>query len=400
MAAVDFLSDALASLLALFYQVVPSYAVSIVLLTLLVMIVLTPLTLKGTRSMMLMQQLQPEMRRIQAKYKDDRQKLNEELLAFYKEKNINPMGGCLPLFAQMPVFFVLYSVLRGLTRRESSTGLDLGWITGQDLSGADPGETPSLLLNFDPAYLHQDSALYDSLSRKNEMEGIFGLIDLSQSASQSLSSSIVDALPYLLLIAVVAVSGYVQQKQIQGRQTSDQVNPQQQMLMKIMPIMLPVFSFGLPSGLVLYFVVSNLYRIGQQWFITRSIYGLKRGERMSDKVVVDTTGEEVGDGRSSKAFTEKKGVPTPSAKGDRGKAERPKGLMARAEARSGKGRGKDAPATAKAGKQSGGKANAAGKAKSGGKQRAGSKRTTPSKAKASSSQPPVLQPRARKNKKR
>ena len=80
------------------------------------MILLTPLTLKGTRSMIAMQQLQPELKKLQAKYKDDRQKLNEEMMAFYKEHNINPVGGCLPLLLQMPVFIVLYRVLHGLTQ--------------------------------------------------------------------------------------------------------------------------------------------------------------------------------------------------------------------------------------------------------------------------------------------
>ena len=98
-------------------------ACAIILLTLLVMVVLTPLTLKGTRSMMMMQQLQPEMKKLQARYKDDRQKLNEEMLKFYKENNINPLGGCLPLLIQMPVFLILYQVLRGLTRRVSDLGL-------------------------------------------------------------------------------------------------------------------------------------------------------------------------------------------------------------------------------------------------------------------------------------
>ena len=77
-----------------------------------------------------------------------------------------------------------------------------------------------------------------------------------------------------MLIAIVAVSGFVQQRQIQGRNPSAQTNSQQQMIMKIMPFFLPVISFGLPAGLVIYFVVSNLYRIGQQAFISKSIYGV------------------------------------------------------------------------------------------------------------------------------
>src|ERR687889_523745 len=107
--------DALASLLAWFYSIWPSYGMAIVMLTLSIMLLLTPLTLKGTRSMMVMQALQPEMKKIQQRYKDDRQKLNEELLRFYKENNINPLGGCLPLLIQLPVFLILYRVLHGLT---------------------------------------------------------------------------------------------------------------------------------------------------------------------------------------------------------------------------------------------------------------------------------------------
>src|SRR6478735_8554969 len=118
--AVDFFAP-FAQALAFFYSLIPNYAIAIAMLTLAVMIVLTPLTLKGTRSMMIMQSMQPEMKKIQAQYKDDRQKLNEELLKFYRENNINPLGGCLPLLVQLPVFIILYQVLRGLTNIADST---------------------------------------------------------------------------------------------------------------------------------------------------------------------------------------------------------------------------------------------------------------------------------------
>ena len=85
--------DLIAQVLAFFYSLVPSYGVAIVLLTLAVMIVVTPLTLKSTRSMLQMQRLQPELKAIQTRYKDDRQKMNEELMAFYQENGINPLGG-------------------------------------------------------------------------------------------------------------------------------------------------------------------------------------------------------------------------------------------------------------------------------------------------------------------
>ena len=265
---------AFAAVLAFFYDLTSNYALAIILLTLCVMIIVTPLTLKGTRSMMMMQQLQPEMKKIQARYKDDRQKLNEEMLKFYKENNINPVGGCLPLLVQMPVFLVLYQVLRGVTRRVSDLGSSAGWEAGQQLLNPDsfsPSKPPSLVRVFDPAWINHDTKMYQNLSTSTSMEA-FGM-DLSESASKAFSTGFVHALPFLVLIAIVAVTGVLQQRQIQGRNPNSQVNPQQQMIMKIMPIFLPVISFGLPAGLVLYFAVSNMYRIGQQAFISHSIYG-------------------------------------------------------------------------------------------------------------------------------
>ena len=377
----DFLFDAMASVLAFFYGLVPNYAVSIILLTLVVMVVLTPLTLKGTRSMMMMQQLQPEMKKIQSKYKDDRQRLNEELLKFYKENNINPMGGCLPLLAQMPVFFVLYAVLRGLTRRESDMGFTQGWVAGQAASDTGPSQVPDLMLNFDPAYIQPTTDLYQSLSQTNVMDA-FGL-DLSESASQALSISVVEAIPYFVLIAIVGISGWVQQKQIQGRQTGNQVNPQQQMIMKFMPLMLPIFSFGLPGGLVLYFAVSNLYRVGQQWFISRSIYGIKKGEkpkREAKELVGAGAGGRKGggDGGSAKAATSKaKGDSKAGAKGST-KGRSTKGSGSGRGGSSSNGRGGQSKRTSTSAK--GGQKASGGSAKGG-------------------DQGPVLQPRARKRKK-
>jgi YidC/Oxa1 family membrane protein insertase len=305
--------DLLAQVMAFFYSVVPSYGFTIIALTLVVMIILTPLTLKGTRSMMMMQQLQPEMKKLQTQYKDDRQKLNEELMKFYKENNINPVGGCLPLLVQMPVFIVLYNVLRGLTQRVPV--FDPGWIAGQIGTGVPTSVPPPA--RFEPAYLHPDTQLYQSLSQTSVMD--FAGMNLAASASETLSRGIVPALPYLVLIVLVGATGFIQQKQIQGRMTGNQVNPQQQMIMKVMPIFLPVISFGLPAGLVLYFAVSNLYRIGQQWFISRSIYGIKRGEKPG------TTG---------------KGAAGKATGGD--KAIQPKGAKGTAAAKKGAGAKKDA----------------------------------------------------------
>jgi YidC/Oxa1 family membrane protein insertase len=266
---------AFASILAFFYDITGNYALAIIALTLLVMIIVTPLTLKGTRSMMMMQQLQPEMKKIQTRFKDDRQKLNEELLKFYKENNINPLGGCLPLLVQMPVFLVLYQVLRGLTRRVSDLGADVGWASSHFSTGSGLSKAPTFERVFDPTWISHSTKMYENLSVSYQMKA-FGL-DLAESASQAIKQGVLHALPFIVLIVIVAFTGFVQQRQIQGRNPNAQSNPQQQMIMKIMPFFLPVISFGLPSGLVLYFAVSNIYRIGQQAFISHSIYGMKEG---------------------------------------------------------------------------------------------------------------------------
>jgi YidC/Oxa1 family membrane protein insertase len=236
----------LAQVLSFFYDLIPNYAVAIALLTLVVMVVTTPFTLKGTRSMIQMQRLQPEMRKLQIQYKDDRQKLNEELMAFYKENNLNPLGGCLPLLLQAPVFFFLYHVLQGLTNIP------------------DGAET------FDPKYLDESSQMYQDLSVTNQMMA-FG-IDLSQSASKALSEGFLHGLPYIMLVLIVALSSYYQQRQIQGRNPNADIPQQQQMIMKLLPLMMVFFSFVAPAALVVYFVVSNLYRIGMQYYITRTLY--------------------------------------------------------------------------------------------------------------------------------
>ena len=263
--------DLIASLLAWFYSLVPSVGLAIIMLTLVVMVVLTPVTLKGTRSMIKMQHLGPELKKIQARHKGNRETLNQEMMAFYKANNINPMGGCLPLFAQMPVFLVLYQVLRGITRRMSDLGDSVGWVAGRLGVGEPLGGAPTDPQAFYPAYVDHGSEIFRDLSNRSEM--VFLGMDLSRSATSALSESVVAALPYALLILVVGISSWVQQRQIRGRNPDAAVNPQMQMMMKVMPFFLPIISFQLDASLVVYFVVSNLYRIGQQAYITRSLYG-------------------------------------------------------------------------------------------------------------------------------
>ena len=265
--------DLIASLLAWFYGINNSYAVAIGLLTLLVLVIATPLTLKGTKSMLMMQVLQPELKAIQDKYgKDKREEMNAELMAFYKENNINPVGGCVPMLFQIPVFLVLYRVILGLTRRATDVGSQLGQSVARINSGLP--ETvfdTDRSANFNPAYLADDTLLFEDLSSGNEMTSLG--FDIARSASQVLSGDgLISAFPYLLLVIIVGGTGFVQHHMIRARNTGAVANPTQEMIMKFMPWFLPIFSFTLPAAIVVYFFVSNIYRIGQQYYITRSMY--------------------------------------------------------------------------------------------------------------------------------
>ena len=173
--------DLIATVLAWFYQLVPNYAAAIAMMTVLIMLLLTPLTLKSTKSMLELQRIQPEMKRIQQAHKGDRQAMNEELMALYKEHKVNPLGGCLPLLIQAPIWIVMFRVLRGITYKSAES-------------------KPF----FAPKYLDHSTQLYQDLSHSTQMRA-FGL-DLANSAAQALQDTFVKALPYLILVAIVVVT--------------------------------------------------------------------------------------------------------------------------------------------------------------------------------------------------
>ncbi len=288
--------DLIAAVLSFFYDLVPSYAAAIALLTLAVMVVLTPLTLKSTRSMLQLQALQPELKKLQAQHKDDRQKLNEEMMKFYAEHKINPLGGCLPMLLQLPVFFILYNVVRGLTTRTSV--LDA-------VAQGDPGAAGT----FDPKYLDSGTPLYRALHESTEMLS-FG-VDLSRTATQAISDGFGTGWPYLVLVILTAGTSYVQQAQIQRRATGP-VNPQMQMITKILPIFFVFISLTIPAAVVIYFVISGLYRIAQQQLITHSIYKPHHAQLAESGAPITTTAVE--EGGSSKPATAKAVKPDKVAK--------------------------------------------------------------------------------------
>lgn len=380
--------DALASVLNFFFTLVPEglrgslgFGLSIMGLTVLVMTLITPLTVKSTRSMMQMQRLQPEMKRLQEKHKDDREKLNQELMAFYKENQINPLGGCLPLIAQMPVFIIMYQLLRGLTVRPGGSGSGAGQMIAQVQQGVTT--TPWLYTdqNFTPDHLNAGSELYEALSVTNDMN--FLGMDLSLSAAQAVGENLVMAIPYFVLLLIMLGTGLYQNRQMQARNTSGSVNPQQQMLMKFMPFFLPVFSYGFPAGLALYWCTQNFCRIGTNAYITRSLYKKEHAE--DEAIEASATERSSKEKKSVEAGSDgKKNGAAPSSNGKaekRSKREAPASSKAKKTTRP-SGPGKSAKSQAAHRKTSGGSSSTGSSSSSNGRKvnsrRSGQSRRGPS----------------------
>ena len=253
-----------ASLLAWLYSVTNSYMIAISLIAVLVMLLVTPLTLKSTKGMLEMQRLAPEMRRLQAEHRGDRQKLNEEMMKLYQEHKVNPMASCLPLLAQAPVFIIMFRVLHGLTYKP--TGADaLVARTVLDASGVE-GD-----VGFLPRYLSHDSELYRSLVRQHEMKSL-GL-DLSMSPAEMLGSNFGMGLVFALIVVVYAVLTVFQQRMVAARAAANPtMSAGQQKMMQYLPVVFAVFQIFFLLGLVIYYIVQAILRIIQQYYITRRFY--------------------------------------------------------------------------------------------------------------------------------
>ncbi|MBW2360751.1 MAG: membrane protein insertase YidC [Deltaproteobacteria bacterium] len=204
-------------MLSALHVFIPNYGVAIIVLTILVRLVTAPLTAKQMRSMERMRTLQPQLNELKEKHGDDKQKQSEEMMRLYKQEGVNPLGGCLPMILQLPVFIGLFYSLRSSIQLRQAPFF--GWI--------------------------------DDLSAPDTLFDIPGL-----------------DLPLRVLPLVMGASMLVQQK-ITPMQSMDPT--QQKMMTIIMPIMMTVLFYQFPSGLVLYWMVSNVLAIAHQLWIGRHL---------------------------------------------------------------------------------------------------------------------------------
>jgi YidC/Oxa1 family membrane protein insertase len=239
----QFLEQLLGRGLAFFFEIVPSYGVSIILLTLTVNLILFPLTLKQTRATRAFQSIQPEVRRIQKELKENPEEMQRELMRVQKEAGATPWGCLLPLLVQFPIWLALFRTL-------------------QDPLGAN--------MSFSP--VPSESGLAAAIAGG---QTVFLGMELGTSPSQAFGSDALVALPYLLMMLLMVVSQYIQQWHAMRGQVTPQagVNKQQQQtqqaLTRIMPLFIGFISWNFPAGLVLYWTTSNLFRLGQQVVIFR-----------------------------------------------------------------------------------------------------------------------------------
>jgi YidC/Oxa1 family membrane protein insertase len=209
-----------------------SWGFSIIALTIVVRAALIPLTLKQFKSMQALQQLSPEIKALQAKYKDDRQRLNQEMMKFYQENKVNPFGSCLPLVLQLPVFFSLFYMLRkdlkldicpGIVRYAAEQGTS---VTNVACNQVDPGSAKFLFIPDLTAHA---------------TGGVLAVLLVLYVGSQLLSS---------VLMSVTA-------------------DRNQRFIMIALPFVFVPFIQGFPAGLLVYWITTNFWTVGQQYIIRR-----------------------------------------------------------------------------------------------------------------------------------
>ena len=204
-----------------------NFGVAIIIFTAIMRLAMYPLASKSYRSMGKMRQLAPKLQEMRERHGDDRQKLNQEMMALYKQEKVNPAAGCLPILLQIPIFFALYKVL--YVSIEMRHAPFYGWV--QDLSDVDP----TSILN------------------------LFGLLPYS-----------VDMFPQFMSIGIWPIlMGLTMWVQMRLNPTPP--DPIQAKIFQYMPIFFTFLLAGFPAGLVIYWTVNNLLSVIQQWWITRSM---------------------------------------------------------------------------------------------------------------------------------
>jgi len=267
---IDAIAQFFGVVISAIYQYIPNFGIAIIIMTVMVKLVTFPLNNKQIQSAKRMQVLQPEMKKIQQKYKDDKEKQNQAMSEFMRENNMNPMAGCLPLLVQFPILIGIFRLLR-----EADLFLDMSVIN---------------------PYLFQKAELIDLLVVPDvSMENFLSNISI-----------------YYLFPLIAGATTYLYS------QMSMSTDSSQKMLLYMMPIMITVFSFSFPVGLVIYWIMNNVFSIGQHKLIVH-LDAIKEKEKVpakAESVDLKSSGEKVSKEKKAPKdkIAEKKGKTEKTAK--------------------------------------------------------------------------------------
>ncbi|MET8609157.1 membrane protein insertase YidC [Streptomyces misionensis] len=221
-----------------------AWGLSIVSLVILIRICLIPLFVKQIKATRAMQTLQPEMKKIQERYKNDKQRQSEEMMKLYKEAGTNPLSSCLPILAQSPFFFALYHVLNGI-----ASGTKIGYINADLLASA------------------RKAHIFGAPLAAKFLDGA--------DTVQKLGASLTDVrVVTAVMIVLMSASQFYTQRQLMTKNVDTTVKTpfmqQQKMLMYVFPIMFAFFGIRFPVGVLIYWLTTNVWTMGQQMYVIRN----------------------------------------------------------------------------------------------------------------------------------
>lgn len=281
----DFIAIPMGQIMKFIYDTLAfqNYGIAIILFTVTVKTIMLPLTIKQYQSTAKMSELQPQMQQLQKKYKDNKEKLNEELAKFYKKNKISPAGGCLPLLIQMPILFSLYYVISQPLKYMAVKSADV--IT--QLYALIPAGAGQLANMKDLSIISYFSKHPEALSQVSHLlkpEDIFNMnflgINLGAMPSGIFTNISIQNLLLLLIPILAAVTSYLSVKYSMNKASQTTVskasdNNTQASMQKNMALMSPlmsgIFSFTVPAGLGFYWIIGNVYQIIQQLFMNRFV---------------------------------------------------------------------------------------------------------------------------------
>ncbi|MGH2872793.1 MAG: YidC/Oxa1 family membrane protein insertase [Solirubrobacteraceae bacterium] len=280
------LIDVFEAVLKFFHGLGVPWGWAIILLTICVRACLIPLTIKQIGSMARMQALQPQMKAIQQKYKQDKQRQQQEMMKFYKENNFNPLSSCLPLVAQLPVFIALYYMLRENLRNDICSGVQKAY-----------QQRYALKHHVSLAAAHGQTVACGSA------HGAASFLFIGDITSNPTGLT-------LVVLMLLYVGSQMGSTLVMSAATAD---PTQRKIMMFLPVIFVLFVIRFPSGLLVYWITTNLWTVGQQYIVRRRIGPLRAAHAAS---VVGGVKEDGSGGGGS-------GSPLPPKPGRGGPSPRP-----------------------------------------------------------------------------